>query len=216
MLFADAVEEFGHVVLFDRGSFLIGCPFGEFAQRAGDGGAVAECRAAQWLFAGGVGAFLGVEFECSAFLDSCEVGLHVDDAVLFIFRCGLQQGGCSGAVDAAFDVLGAAFTANDRVGEILFVSVDDPWLQSSSQCEFHQADGFFGHTDVGQALCQAESKFREALDASRLRVHAHHRVEHPRAYESRAAFAFLRTCRVFCARFQIKASFIIVLGLTEG
>jgi hypothetical protein len=46
VLFADAVKEFGNVRLFDRGSFLIGCPFGKLAERAGNGGAVAECLAA--------------------------------------------------------------------------------------------------------------------------------------------------------------------------
>jgi hypothetical protein len=86
MLCADAVKKFGQVALFDGGTFLVRCFFGEFAQRARNGRAVAECWAAQRLFAGRVGAFLGVKFEGSAFLDSCEVGLHVSDPGVFVFR----------------------------------------------------------------------------------------------------------------------------------
>jgi hypothetical protein len=99
--------------LFDGGTFLVRCLCGELPQRAGDGGVVAECRAAEGLVAGRVRAFLDVEFEGATFIDSCEVGFHVDDVVVFVFRRGLQRGGCSGAVHDAFDQLGPAFATSD-------------------------------------------------------------------------------------------------------
>ena len=90
MLFADPVKKFGNVRLLDGGTFLVRSLFGELAKRAGDCGTVAECRAAQGLFPGRVGAFLGVKFERSAFFYPREIGLHVDDAVVFVFRGGLD------------------------------------------------------------------------------------------------------------------------------
>jgi hypothetical protein len=62
---ADPVEEIGDVILFDTGAFLVGCLFGELAERAGDGGAIAECWAAEGLFARSIATFLGMEFEGS-------------------------------------------------------------------------------------------------------------------------------------------------------
>jgi hypothetical protein len=65
MLLADPVEEFAEVILLDTGAFLVGCLFGELAERAGDGGAIAECWAAEGLFARSIATFLGMEFEGS-------------------------------------------------------------------------------------------------------------------------------------------------------
>ena len=76
LLLADSVEEFRNIRLLDGGAFVIGCLFGKLARRACDGGAVAACRAAQGLFSGRVGAFLGVKFERSAFVNSCDAPME--------------------------------------------------------------------------------------------------------------------------------------------
>jgi len=58
--------------------------FEELAKPAGDHRAVAQCRAAQWLFAGRVEALLGMKFEGSAFAYAHKLSFDLNQASLSI------------------------------------------------------------------------------------------------------------------------------------
>ena len=163
MLLAYPVKKFGNVGLFDGGTFLVYCLCGELPQRAGDGGAVAECRAAEGLFAGRVGAFLGVEFEGATFGNSCEVGLHIDDAVVFFLRRILQRDGRCRAVDAAFDVLGSAFAA-------LYAEPINTIFRRRCEAEFGGGAVEAGYGRVGEVLDRITDELATNFESTSRRI----------------------------------------------
>lgn len=79
VLLVDSVEEFGNIRLLNCGAFLIGC----LLESSHDGHVtVGLCRVqgSTGLFARRVGAFLGVKFERSAFVNSCDAPIERSEA----------------------------------------------------------------------------------------------------------------------------------------